>query len=67
MALIKCPECGKEVSDKSEICIYCGYPIKDFILSDIENVLSKINLCLKNINTNNEIINGFEQSYHKIK
>ena len=28
MALIKCPECGKELSDKSEICINCGYPIK---------------------------------------
>lgn len=25
--LIKCPECGKEVSDKSEICIHCGYPL----------------------------------------
>lgn len=28
MALINCPECGKEVSDSSEECIYCGYPIK---------------------------------------
>ena len=28
MALIKCPECGKEVSDQSDACIYCGYPIK---------------------------------------
>lgn len=27
MSLIKCPECGKEVSDKSEVCIHCGYPI----------------------------------------
>lgn len=27
MALIKCPECGKEISDKAEICIYCGYPL----------------------------------------
>ena len=29
MALIKCPECGKEVSDQSDNCIYCGYPIKN--------------------------------------
>ena len=28
MALIKCPECSKEVSDQSDNCIYCGYPIK---------------------------------------
>lgn len=27
MALIKCPECGKEISDKSPSCIHCGYPI----------------------------------------
>lgn len=28
MALINCPECGKEISDKAEVCIHCGYPIK---------------------------------------
>jgi len=28
MALIKCPDCGKEISDKSEVCIHCGCPIK---------------------------------------
>lgn len=27
MALIKCPECGKEVSDKAQNCINCGCPI----------------------------------------
>lgn len=27
MALIKCPECGKSISDKSDRCIHCGYPI----------------------------------------
>lgn len=27
MALIKCPECGKEVSDKASACIHCGYPL----------------------------------------
>ena len=27
MALIKCPECGKDVSDKSIACPLCGYPI----------------------------------------
>ena len=33
MALIKCPECGKEISDKAEICVNCGIKI-----SDIENL-----------------------------
>ena len=27
MALIKCPECGKEVSDKAPACIHCGFPM----------------------------------------
>lgn len=29
MALIRCPECGKEISDKAKACIYCGYPIEE--------------------------------------
>lgn len=28
MALIKCPECGKEVSNKALACIHCGYPLE---------------------------------------
>lgn len=27
MALIKCPECGKEISDKAPACIHCGFPL----------------------------------------
>lgn len=27
MALIKCPECGKEVSDKAGSCPNCGFPM----------------------------------------
>ena len=27
MALIKCEECGKEVSDKAQVCPNCGAPI----------------------------------------
>lgn len=30
MALIKCPECGKEISDRAKACINCGCPIEDF-------------------------------------
>lgn len=28
MALIKCSECGKEISDKATQCVHCGYSIK---------------------------------------
>lgn len=36
--LIKCPECGKEISDKSEQCIHCGYPLQQ----------AKQNICIVN-------------------
>lgn len=29
MALIKCPECGKEISDQATSCPNCGYPISN--------------------------------------
>lgn len=28
MALIKCPECGKEISDTCSRCIHCGYALR---------------------------------------
>lgn len=28
MAIISCPECGKEISDKAACCPNCGYPIQ---------------------------------------
>lgn len=34
MALIKCPECGKEISDKAEACPNCGCPSSEFIKLD---------------------------------
>ena len=27
MAIIQCPECGREMSDKAEKCIHCGCPL----------------------------------------
>lgn len=35
--LIKCPECGKEISDKSKQCIHCGFPLEGYINSIIES------------------------------
>jgi hypothetical protein len=29
MALINCNECGKEISDKADVCVHCGNPIDD--------------------------------------
>lgn len=49
MALIKCPECGKQISDKAEMCPHCGYPIdsiKDGIKQSdqINDSASEINI-----------------------
>ena len=34
MALIICPECGKEISDQAKVCIHCGYPIAEKVPED---------------------------------
>lgn len=36
MALIKCPECGKEISDKATACPNCGYPIDGKPIEPVE-------------------------------
>lgn len=54
--LIKCPECNKEISDKSKVCIHCGYPLQQdnickvngkeydlaFLLDDSYSILYKV-------------------------
>ena len=49
MALIKCNECGKEISDKATTCINCGCPVEE---------KNKCAECGKDINTNDKICNG---------
>lgn len=31
MALMECPECGRQVSDKAISCPGCGFPIREYI------------------------------------
>lgn len=31
MALIKCTECGKEISSKAAACPYCGCPVEEIV------------------------------------
>lgn len=35
MALIKCPECSKDVSDKAKSCIHCGCPLEETQNTDL--------------------------------
>ena len=43
MAIIKCPECGMNVSDKSNMCIHCGYPIAKSQLKKVVRFLPNEN------------------------
>lgn len=43
MALIKCNECGKEISDKAKVCPHCGYEIKE----ENKQLKSKFNTGIK--------------------
>ena len=63
MALIQCPECGQEVSDKAKVCIKCGYPLEDlkpkqhylfFKASPIPGMM-KVNVKVINYSTEQEI------------
>lgn len=36
MALIKCPECNREISDKAKACIHCGFPIAEYLQEQAE-------------------------------
>ena len=38
MALIKCPECGKEISDKAKVCINCGCPLEEVSTTGIVRI-----------------------------
>lgn len=42
MAIIKCPECGNDISDKAEHCIHCGFPISSYIEESTPTVYSVI-------------------------
>lgn len=37
MALVKCPECGKEISNSANKCPHCGYTIKSIGKTISEN------------------------------
>ena len=41
MALIKCPECGKEISDKAPSCIHCGFPLTSISTQSQDNTHQK--------------------------
>lgn len=37
MPLVKCPDCGKEVSDRTGMCPFCGCPLNEETLNEVQN------------------------------
>ena len=48
MALIKCPECGKEISDRAYSCPNCGFPIMEYLEEKEEEKEKELELQRKN-------------------
>lgn len=65
LMLIKCPECGKEISDKSKQCIHCGYPLEENKKDENNSTLTKVNGDL--YSTPEEISNEREELLKKRK
>ena len=60
MPIIKCPECGKEISDSCKKCIHCGYQFKkdlkiplkqktQILKNNIKKIISNIPIAIKMI------------------
>ena len=47
MALIQCPECNKEISDKVKICPFCGFPFESS--TDTKNDVQQVEITSVNI------------------
>ena len=75
MALIKCPECGENISDKAKNCIHCGYPLKERQYCPYcgkENSKDSI-LCefcgksFQKTNNNNELVKNTNKNLNEFK
>lgn len=62
MALIKCPECGKEISDKARACPNCGYPIAK--LNDKDSIPQNDNYLMSSQQHNDALT---DSAYFKAK
>lgn len=56
MALIECPECGKEVSTTASNCPNCGYNIKRIIQNCVACELNKKKMVLMNYDKEQNIL-----------
>ena len=61
MALVKCPECGKEFSDKAASCPNCGCPIDIVLNQHADSVLPDTNECREEASVSDKMM-GLVQS-----
>ena len=55
MALIRCPECGEKISDKSDVCVHCGFPVNKknvIVINGIEFPCDEIAQAIDNYKNN---------------
>lgn len=45
--LVVCPECGAEISQYSETCVKCGFPLKKFMDDNGLNDFEHVKICPK--------------------
>ena len=64
MALISCPECGKEISDRAVCCIYCGFP-----LDELKNKSDQNTVVISSVDRTSNIcrIDGVEYNLTEVK
>ncbi len=55
MALIKCPKCGKEISDKAKKCIHCGCIMETYIKCNLKSDVVNAQLEKENDDLRKEI------------
>ena len=64
MALIFCPECGTQVSDKAEKCIKCGFPLQQRVNNSKMPSIELENTARSS--TPNENFNSEQHNYNKV-
>ena len=66
MALIHCPECNKEVSDKAQSCPHCGYPISDLVINTVTENTVKVNGTIYDISKLKKIYDKYTNAEQKM-
>lgn len=60
MALIKCPECDKQISSMAHICPNCGFPIAD---NQAQPAAVPKSLKQKSVKSKKKLPNGYGSVY----